>query len=112
MTSPVHNPNPDVHINMLSRMPSPQGKSSLCFHGKDIDDFLTKFEHFANHANLTNKKKCEELRIYFTKKEKCVLDVLAGYQNGDWHKLKKELGSLYTSSAKKRMYQPRDIQRF
>ena len=112
MASPVSAPNPDVQVNILSRMPSPRGKNSLRFRGKDIEDFLTEYEHFAEHANLTSEKKCEEIRIYFAKKEKRVLDVLKGYLSGDWRALKRQLKSLYTSSAEKRTYQPRDIQRF
>ncbi len=84
MASPVPTPNPDVQVNILSQMLSPHGKNSLCFHGKDIEDFLTEYEHFAEHVNLTSEKKCEEIRIYFAKKEKCVLDVLEGYLSGDW----------------------------
>jgi len=104
--------NPITHTNLLYHMPSPRGKSSLCFHGKDVDDFLTEYEHFAGHANLTDERKCAEIRIYFSKKEKRVLDVLEGYQRGDWSRLKSELKSLYTSSAERKTYQPRDIQRF
>src|SRR5258708_19703608 len=98
MASPVPIHNPDININMLSHMPSPQGKSSLCFRGKDIDNFLSKYEYFAIHANLMDEKKCKEIRIYFARKENCVLDVLTGYLTRDWHRLKRELRSLYTSS--------------
>ena len=98
--------------NVLSHMPSPHGKSSLRFHGKDIDDFLSEYEHFAVHANLTDEMRCEEIRIYFSKKEKWVLDVLEGYQSGDWNMLKGELKSLYTSSVEQRTYQPHNLQRF
>src|SRR6266436_1123947 len=113
MASPVPIHNPNININMLSHMPSPWGKSSLCFRGKDIDNFLSEYEYFAVHANLTDEKKCEEIRIYFAKKEKHVLDVLTGcYLTRDWCRLKRELRSLYTSSAERQAYQPRDIQRF
>ncbi len=71
-----------------------------------------EYEHFAEHANLTEEKKCQEIRIYFAKKEKRVLDVLEGYLTGNWRSLKRELRSLYTSSSEKRTYQPRDLQRF
>ena len=91
--------------NMSYRMPSPRGKDSLRFRGKNIVDFLTEFEHFAGHASLTETQKCEEIRIYFAKKEKRVLDVLDGF-------VKKELQSLYTSSAEKKTYQSKDIQKF
>ncbi len=109
-TAPIEVANP--HANLLYHMPSPRGKSSLHFRGKDVDDFLTEYEHFAGHANLTDEKKCEEIRIYFSKREKHVLDVLEGYQRGDWSQLKSELKSLYMSSAERKTYQPRDIQRF
>src|SRR5258707_14422159 len=114
MASPPPAPDPgvNVHLNMLSRMPSPRGKNSLHFHGKDIEEFLTEYEHFAEHANLTENKKCQEIRIYFAKKEKCVLDVLSGYCEENWRSLKRELRSLYTSSSERCTYQPRDIQRF
>ncbi len=71
-----------------------------------------EYEHFAIHANLTDEVKYEEVRIYFSKREKRVLDILEGYQTSDWVKLKRELRSLYTSSAKRRVYQPRDLQHF
>jgi len=50
---------------MLSRMPSP--------HGKDIEDFLMEYKHFADHANWTNER--NEKRLGFTlqkKREMCV----------------------------------------
>ena len=107
---PAENTNPPT--NMLSRMPSPRGKNSLRFRGKDIESFLTEYEHFAAHANLTDDVKCEEVRIYFSRKEKRVLDVLDGYLNRDWSELTEQLRSLYTSSVERKTYQPRDIQRF
>src|SRR6266436_4350312 len=97
---------------MLSLMPSPSGKDSLHFQGKDIEDFLSEYEHFAAHASLTNEVKCQEIRIYFSKKERHVLDVLDSYAREDWRALKQDLCSLYTSSAEKRTYQPQDIQHF
>ncbi len=114
MASPPPTPDPgvNVHLNMLLWMPSPHGKNSLRFRGKDIEEFLTEYEHFAEHANLTENKKCQEICIYFTKKEKRILDVLSGYREENWRSLKRELHSLYMSSSKRRTYQPRDIQRF
>ncbi len=85
-------------INMLSQMPSPCSKNSLHFRGKDIESFLTEYEHFAAHANLTDNMKCEEVRIYFLRKEKRVLDVLEGYLTQDWGKLTEQLRSLYVFS--------------
>ena len=96
----------------LACMPSPHGKDALQFCGKDIVDFLTEFEYFAGHANLTDQKKCKEIWIYFACKEKWVLDVLEGYKKSDWDDLKSQLKSLYTLSAEKKTYQPRDIQKF
>src|SRR5258708_36716650 len=114
MASPPPAPDPgvNVHLNMLSRMPSPRGKNSLHFHGKNIEEFLTEYEHFAKHANLTENKKCQEICIYFTKREKRVLDVLSGYCEENWRSLKRELHSLYMSLSEKCTYQPRDIQHF
>src|SRR5260221_13159847 len=94
----------NASVNVLSRMPG--------IHGKNILEFLMEYEHAAEHANLTNKKKCQELRIYFTKKEKHVLDVLEGYINENWQELRKELMSLYTSSEEKKTYRPKDMQQF
>ena len=54
--------------------------------------------------------KCQEIRIYFARKEKWVLDVLEGYINEDWQVLKRELLSLYMSSEEEKTYQPKDIQ--
>src|SRR6266436_3726923 len=106
MASPLPTPDPgvNVHLNMLSQMPSP--------HGKNIEEFLTEYEHFAEHANLTENKKCQEIRIYFTKREKRILDVLSGYREENWRSLKRELHSLYMSLSEKCTYQPRDIQCF
>src|SRR5258708_27871989 len=103
---------PTPKLNMISLMPSPCGKDSLHFQGKDIEDFLSEYEHFAAHTSLTDEVKCQEIRIYFSKKERHVLDVLDSYARGDWRALKQDLRSLYTSLAEKRTYQPRDIQRF
>ena len=108
--TPIEVANPPT--NILSCMPSPQGKNSLCFRGKDIESFLTEYEHFAMHANLTDEVKCEEIRIYFSKREKRVLDILGGYQMLDWEDLKEQLRSLYTLLAKRKVYQPRDIQQY
>ena len=102
----------NVSVNMLSRMPGIHGKNSLHFRGKNILEFLMEYEHAAKHANLTNKKKCQELRIYFMKKEKCILDVLEGYINENWQELRKELMSLYTSLEEKKTYRPKDMQWF
>src|SRR5258708_38114160 len=114
MASPSPTPalNVNVNLNMLLQMPTPHGKSVLCFQGKNIEEFLVKYECFAEHANLTEEKKCQEVCIYFTRKEKHVLDVLEGYIEGDWRALKQELRSLYTSSTEKKTYQLRDIQQF
>src|SRR5258708_6054415 len=109
-STPVEVTNPPT--NMLSQMPSPHGKNSLCFRGKDIETFLMEYEHFAIHANLMDEVKCKEVRIYFSKREKRVLDILEGYQTSDWVKLKRELRLLYMSSAERRVYQPRDLQHF
>ena len=95
---------PTSELNMLSLMPSPRGKDSLRFRGKDIEDFLSEYEHFAAHASLTNEVKCQEIRIYFSKKERHVLDVLDSYAREDWRALKQDLCSLYTSLAEKRTY--------
>ena len=108
--TPVEVANPPT--NILSCMPSPRGKNSLRFRGKDIESFLTEYEHFAMHANLTDEVKCEEIRIYFSKREKRVLDILGGYQMLDWDDLKEQLRSLYTLLAKRKVYQPRDIQQY
>src|SRR5260221_13128693 len=94
----------NVSVNMLSRMPGIHGKNSLHFRGKNILEFLMEYEHAAKHANLTNKKKSQELRIYFMKKEKCILDVLEGYINEKWQELRKGLMSLYTSSEYKKTH--------
>ncbi len=102
---PVVNPVTNLPTNVLSCMPSPCGKNSLCFQGKDIKSFLTEYEHFATHANLTDEMRCEEIRIYFSKREKQVLDVLDGYTSGNWEDLKRELKSLYMSSAERKIYQ-------
>src|SRR5258708_20361585 len=93
-------------------MPSPSGKNWLQFQGKDIESFLTKYEHFATHANLTDQMRCKEIRIYFSKREKQVLDVLDGYTSGNWEDLKRELKSLYMSSVERKIYQLQDIQHF
>src|SRR5260221_320121 len=114
MASPPPTPDPgvNIHLNMLSWMPSPHGKNSLCFHRKNIKEFLTKYEHFAKHDNLTENKKCQEIHIYFAKREKCILDILSGYHEENWRSLKRELHSLYTSSSEKQTYQLQDIQHF
>ncbi len=109
---PVILPAANPPTNILSHMPSPRGKNTLRFRGKDIDGFLSEYEHFALHANLMDRVKCEEIRIYFSKREKRVLDVLDGYAAGNWEALKEELRSLYTSLAGKKTYQPRDIQHY
>ncbi len=102
----------NLPTNILSHMPSPHDKNTLHFRGKDIDGFLSEYEHFALHANLTDRVKCEEIWIYFSKREKRVLDVLDGYAVGNWEALKEELRLLYMSSAGKKTYQPRDIQHY
>ena len=109
---PIMIPAANLPTNVLSCMPSLQGKNSLHFRGKDIEGFLNGYEHYTIHANLMDKVKCKEIQIYFSKREKRVLDVLGGYQTLDWEDLKEQLRSLYMSSAKRKVYQPRDIQRY
>ena len=100
MASPPPTPDPGVNINlnMLLPMPNPRDKGTLHFKGKDIDMFLAKFEYYADCMNLTMVGKCKALHLYFSKKEKALLDILEGYRHQDWSQLKQELQSLYTSS--------------
>src|SRR5258705_3535041 len=82
--------------DMLS-MPSPCDKGTLHFKGRDIDVFLSKFKYHADRARLTELQRCEFLRLYFSKKERRVLDILEGFQCRNWSKLMEELRSLYSS---------------
>ena len=102
----------DIELGTAVPMPSPRGKNALQFKGKGIDEFLAEYEHNAEMAQLTSEKKCRDVKLYFGKKEKRVLEVLAGYRTRNWSQLKEELRSLYTSSYEKRAYQPKDMQRF
>src|SRR5258708_33066584 len=83
----------------LCSMPNPHNKGSLHFKGKDIDVFLSKFEYYADHAHLTKFQRCNFICLYFSKKERKVLDILKGFQCHNWGKLKEELWSLYSSSC-------------
>ncbi len=80
-------------------MPNPRDKGSLHFKGKDIDVFLSKFEYYTDRARLTEFQRCDFIRLYFSKKERKVLDILEGFQCRNWGKLKEELWSLYSSSC-------------
>src|SRR5258708_4279622 len=80
-------------------MPNPRNKGSLHFKGKDIDVFLSKFEYYTDRARLTEFQRCDFICLYFSKKERKVLDILEGFQCRDWGKLKEELWSLYSSSC-------------
>src|SRR6266436_8440576 len=82
-----------------STMPNPCDKGLLHFKGKDIDVFLAKYEGYADCACLTEFRRCEFLCLYFSKKERRVLDILEGYRCRSWDKLKDELWSLYSSSC-------------
>ncbi len=82
-----------------STMPNPHDKGLLHFKGKDINVFLAKYEGYADCACLTEFRRCEFLHLYFSKKERRVLDILEGYQCHSWDKLKEELWSLYSSSC-------------
>ncbi len=95
--------------NILSQMPSPHSRNSLCFWGKDINGFLSEYKCATSQANLTDEVKCEEIWIYFMRKEKWVLDILKGYVMLNWNNLKGQLRSLYTSSVVRRIYQPQGI---
>src|SRR5258706_15170015 len=112
LPSPVAGMETNVSVNMLSHMPGLHGKNSLHFRGKNILEFLMEYEQVAQQANLTDMKRCQEIRIYFARKEKWVLDVLEGYINEDWQVLKRELLSLYMSSEEEKSYQPKDIQHY
>src|SRR5258708_7424392 len=90
---------PNMIINDLVSMPNPQEKGLLHFKGKRIDAFLSKYEYYADHAHLTKVGRCMTLRLYFSKKEKEVLDILEGYHYHNWSQLKRELQSLYSSSS-------------
>src|SRR5258708_16244100 len=83
----------------LYSMPSPHDKGTLHFKGKDIDAFLATYEYYAAHANLTMIERRNFIRLYFSKKEKELLDILEGYRHQNWSQLKQELQSLYTSSS-------------
>src|SRR5260370_5435697 len=103
---------PAAVTSMAHKMLSPDGKEALHFHGKDIDGFLGEYETAAQNSSLTDTQKCEGIRIYFSRKQKELLDVLPSFQAKDWIALKKQLESLYTSTAQKKVYQPRDMQKF
>src|SRR5260221_6283294 len=90
---------PNLIINDLVSMPNPQEKGLLHFKGKRIDAFLSKYEYYADHAHLTKVGRCMTLRLYFSKKEKEVLDILKGYDYHNWSQLKRELQYLYSSSS-------------
>src|SRR5260221_1035353 len=81
-------------------MPNTRNKEDLHFKGKHIDKFLSKYECYVDRAHLTEVQRCEDLRFYFSKREKRVLDILKGYQNRNWSQLIEELLLLYTSSSK------------
>src|SRR5260370_22407064 len=103
---------PAAVTSMAHKMPSLHGKEALCFHGKDIDGFLGEYETAAQNLNMFDMQKCEGIRIYFLRKQKELLDALPSFQAKDWMTLKKALESLYASTAQKKVYQPRDIQKF
>src|SRR5258708_22146896 len=111
LPGPVAGMETNASVNVLSRMPGLHGKNSLHFWGKNILEFLMEYEQAAQQANLTDVKRCQEIRIYFARKEKWVLDVLEGYINEDWQVLKREL-SLYTSLEEEKTYRPKDIQHY
>src|SRR5258708_18198124 len=90
---------PNSTIGDLPSMPNPCNKGSLHFKGKDIDVFLAKFEDYADRAHLTKFQRCDFIRLYFSKKERKVLDILEGFLCRNWDKLKEELWSLYSSSC-------------
>ncbi len=89
--------NPGVIISSPWPMPNPRNKEDLHFKGKHINVFLSKYECHADRARLTEVQRCEHLRLYFSKREKSVLDILEGYQNHNWSQLIEELLPLYTS---------------
>src|SRR5258707_69958 len=80
-------------------MPNPCDKEDLHFKGKHINVFLSKYECHADRACLTEVQRCDHLRLYFSKREKSVLDILEGYQNRNWSQLIEELLPLYTSAS-------------
>ena len=86
----------DIELGTTVLMPSPRGKNALQFKGKDLDEFLAEYEHYAERAQLTSEKKSWDVKLYFGKKEKQVLEVLGGYKARKWSQLKEELQSLYT----------------
>src|SRR5258705_12950924 len=90
---------PNSAMANLCSMPNPRDKGSLHFKGKDIDVFLSEFEYYADHAHLTEFQRCNFIHLYFSKKERRVLDILEGYQCRSWDQLKEELWSLYSSSC-------------
>src|SRR5260370_25871336 len=77
-------------------MPDPYDKKFLHFKGKDIDSFLSKYEHYVDQACLTEVRRCESLWMYFSKKERRYLDILKGYQSCNWSQLKDEVWPSYT----------------
>src|SRR5258707_12960601 len=94
---------PNLIINDLVSMPNPQEKGLLHFEGKRIDAFLSKYENYADHAHLTEVGRCTTLCLYFSKKEKEVLDILEAYRYNNWIQLKREIKSLYSSSSQSKI---------
>src|SRR5258708_25364323 len=90
---------PNRDMANLCWMPNPRVKGCLDLKGKDIDVFLSEFEYYADCACLTEFQRCNFIHLYFSKKERRVLDILEGYQCRSWDQLKEELWSLYSSSC-------------
>ncbi len=84
-------------LNDVLSMPNPRDKGLLHFKGQDINVFLLRFKYYTDRAHLTEFQRCEVLRLYFSKKERKVLDILEGFQCRNWSKLTEELWSLYSS---------------
>ncbi|KAF8328514.1 uncharacterized protein EI90DRAFT_3125909 [Cantharellus anzutake] len=76
-------------------MPMPRSPDVPRFRGRQIIEFLSKYESLADAALFTEAQKCDFLTTYCTEKEVRFISMLDGFENPNWVLLKKDLLDFY-----------------
>ena len=76
-------------------MPRPGQPGAACFDGKEVSEFLQRWNLECRDFGIPDDEKCERIPYYCTKEVKDIVEYLTGYTKNDWPKLQEQLKDLY-----------------
>ena len=76
-------------------MPRPGQDGALKFDKTNVSEFLQRWNIECEDYGLTDAQKCSRVGDYCVKDVREVIELLPGYDDGNWETLQKELKSTY-----------------